>query len=126
MAIKLTESRLRQIVREEVANLPRRNRRPSRLREGLSLPAQIDDAIAMTSPPEAALERIRDNLASGIDDEQLANTICAILSMGGNVGPELQRVCDGAQSGDLRAMTQLFNAARQSIELAEEGPDASY
>ena len=37
MAIKLTESRLRQIIREEVANLPRRNRRPSRrLREGVS------------------------------------------------------------------------------------------
>ena len=37
MAIKLTESRLRQIVREEVANLPHRNRRPSRrLREGVS------------------------------------------------------------------------------------------
>lgn len=119
MAIRLTESRLRQIIREETANLTRRPR-SRRLRESqMALPDQVDDAIAMSRPPEAVLNRIRRQLGDGLDDPQLARTICAILSMGGNVGPELQRVCDAAESGDPRAMAQLFDAARSSVELAE-------
>jgi len=119
MAIRLTESRLRQIIREEASNLTRSNRRTRRLNEGLDLPAQMDDAIAMASPPEALLARYRRQLGDGLDDLTLARRIFLIMANGGNVGPELQALGDRIMAGDQDAVYEFCDAARQSVELAE-------
>jgi hypothetical protein len=119
MAIRLTESRLRQIIREEASNLTRSNRRNRRLNEGLDLAAQIDDAIAMSAPPEPALRRYRRQLGDGLDDMQLAKGLFLLITRNGNVGPELEALGDRIMAGDEQAVYEFCDAARQSVELAE-------
>lgn len=112
MAIRLTESRLRQIIREEVA--------------GLDLASQINSAIA--APPRGAVVRaVKDRLGDGTSDHKLARDIASLVFRGAMkkktpVSPELKDLIMKAQGGDPTAMTDLFNAARQSTILA---PSAS-
>ena len=114
MAIRLTESRLRQIIREEVT--------------GLDFSAQIDSSIA--APPRGAVVRaVRGKLGAGTSDQSLARDIAALVFKGAlkkkaPVSAELRELIMKAQSGDPTAMTDLFNAARRSTILAPSATPA--
>jgi len=73
----LTESRLRQIIREEVANLPRRNRRPSRrLREGVSNESDAQArSFGLTHYIDYSLDVYPDEIGEGNVAEDLADLI---------------------------------------------------
>ena len=83
MAIRLTVSRLRQIIREEASKLIRRPRnRSRRLRESafgnLNLPQAIQEIIALMHPEEADLDTIRDAIEMG-DAEGAMDALLYIL-----------------------------------------------
>jgi len=79
MAIRLTESRLRQIVREEAAKLTRRPR-SRRLRESsnLNLPQTIQEIIALVNPHASDLRDIRSYIGMG-DAEGAMHILLQIL-----------------------------------------------
>jgi hypothetical protein len=120
MAIRLTESRLRQIIREEATALTRRSRaRRTNESYHMTLPEQMDDAIAMANIPAPALRRYRRQLGDGLDDRQLANGLYQLMTRYGNVGPDLQALGDRVEAGDERAVQEFCDAARQTVELSE-------
>jgi hypothetical protein len=128
MSVRLTESLLRQIIREEVSSLTRRRR----MVESAELSAEIDNAIV--APPRGALLKgLRTKLGDVTSnrDRDLAVSIASLVFGGAKrkkitVSQGLRDLIMRAQEEDPAAMDALFNAARQSTKLATSAsPTAS-